>query len=249
MLIQAHITERLSALKMATVLAWPVQVALRKKIKVLWANSRIAIQHPHLFDDEFQQARLGQIAAIVAGKTVAVVGNAQYLLETSTGAEIDRHEVVVRFNKGFVIAPESQGSRTTIHCLATDVSVAELRKHAPQATIVYVSPIRCFLNRDMRRLENQCICVPINQWKELSRRMGNLRPSAGLIILDHLLHNCSAKKVSLFGFDWKRTKTFYHKVKIRDWHSGEAERALVLDWAAKHPSVMHFGNCPMGSPE
>ncbi|HEY7162887.1 MAG TPA: glycosyltransferase family 29 protein, partial [Acidobacteriota bacterium] len=177
------------------------------------------------------------------------VGNANYLLETEVGAEIDAHDVIIRFNKGFVVSPAAQGSRTSIHCLATNVPLNDLKIRVPTAHLLYVSPVRSYLAHDLRDVDAPCTCIPLSDWKQLSLTMGGLRPSAGLIVIDFLLNRATTNTISIYGFDWKRTKSFYHKTKIKDWHSGEAERQILLQWAAKEPGRINFGNCPMGEPD
>jgi hypothetical protein len=239
---------RLAALTKVWSVAWPTRAAFKQKLKVLRANSRTALRHPHLFDDRLQRARLSRFADLVKGRTVAVVGNAQYLLESDAGSEIEKHDVVIRFNHGFVVSPTSQGTRTEVHCLATNVAVDELARHCPNALILYASPVRSYLNDDFKRDATDCICIPLGDWRQLVQALGNQRPSAGFVIVDYLLHRSDAIRVSIYGFDWKRTKSFYHQSKIRDWHSGEAERKLLLRWASMHASRLSFGNCPMGPP-
>ena len=239
---------RLAALANVWSLAWPTRAAFKNKLRVLRSNSRTALRHPHLFDDSLQRQRLRRLGDLVKGKTVAVVGNAQYLLETKVGSEIDQHDIIIRFNFGFVVEPSSQGTRTDVHCIADNVSADELARHCPDALAVYASPVRSHLNAAFRRDPKDSICVPLRDWRRLVRALGNQRPSAGFVMVDYLLNRSDATLVSIYGFDWKRTKSFYHRSKIRDWHSGEAERQLLLQWASKHGSRLSFGNCPMGLP-
>ena len=46
--------------------------------------------------------------------TIAIVGNANSLLEKDYGKLIDSHDIVVRFNEGVPVKPEAQGSRTDL---------------------------------------------------------------------------------------------------------------------------------------
>jgi hypothetical protein len=239
--------EKLAASYKAMTLAWPVQAGIRKKVKVLKANIGMALKHPHLFDDDLQRHKLDKLKSTLDDRTIAVVGNANYLLDTDVGSEIDSNDVVIRFNRGFIISPIAQGKKTSVHCLATNVKLHDLQKITPQAHIIYVSPVRSYLATDLRDPSCPCACIPLSDWKALSVGMGRLRPSAGLIIIDFLLNHTTSSKISLYGFDWKRSKSFYHTQKIRDWHSGEAERELLLKWAEKYPGRIDFGNCPMGS--
>lgn len=234
-----------SSLYRALVTAWPVQAGLRKKYKVLTRNFRLALRHPDLFDDAVQSRKLTGIDALVKDKRVAVVGNASCLLDHPTGAEIDAHDVVIRFNKGFIVDPVSQGNRTTIHCLATDIPIARIDASWPNAALFYVSPVRSYLHADLLRTPSRYACLPLADWKRLSVFMDDLRPSAGMLIIDYLLHRAGASQIALYGFDWKRSKTFYHGSKIEDWHSGEAERKIVLEWARAYPERICLDACPM----
>jgi hypothetical protein len=205
---------------------------------------RVAVVHPHLFDDEYQRERLRPLGEMARGKRIAVVGNAVSLMDGRHGGEIDRHDVVVRFNRGVIVAPDQQGYKTTIHCLACDVSGREVARSWPGARIAFVTPLRFHLADDLRDEAADCACLPIRDWWDLVNDIGGNRPSAGLSMLDYLRKfNCA--KISIYGFDWKRTKTFYHDQKRPDWHSGEAERLLMLDWMRTMPDLFDASACPM----
>lgn len=47
-------------------------------------------------------------------KTVAIVGNATSLLGKKYGKQIDSHDIVIRFNRGYIINEEAQGVKTTV---------------------------------------------------------------------------------------------------------------------------------------
>ncbi|WP_286789889.1 glycosyltransferase family 29 protein, partial [Thioclava sp. UBA3469] len=55
-----------------------------------------------------QKALLGDLA----GKSVALVGNARALAEGQAGAAIDAHDVVIRINRAPMPSAESHGTRT-----------------------------------------------------------------------------------------------------------------------------------------
>ena len=43
---------------------------------------------------------MSQFSSLIKGKTVALVGPAEYLMGSNYGKEIDKHDVVVRVNRG-----------------------------------------------------------------------------------------------------------------------------------------------------
>ncbi|MBN9316929.1 MAG: glycosyltransferase family 29 protein [Devosia sp.] len=86
--------------------------------------------------------------------------------------------------------------------------------------------------------------MPIPAWHQLQLRIGGARPSAGLILLDLLIHRGNCAGIDLYGFDRKALKTFYHtderhqRVSAkRRWHDWPLERELVLRWAAENATI------------
>lgn len=71
----------------------------------------------------------------ICGKRVAIVGNAQSIFDTVHGKAIDAHDVVIRFNKGFITAPDAQGSKTDILLLACELTAEELQGFGAKFTI------------------------------------------------------------------------------------------------------------------
>lgn len=188
------------------------------------------LRNRHLYDDRRQRRQMQEEAQRFEGKRVALVGNAQSIFDRSDGQLIDDHDVVVRLNWGGVRQPESQGQRTDILCLACSLTEAEWRDMFGSPPVIWVTPVRHLLTKDMVRHVD--FCYPLSQWELLSRNMlGGNRPSAGLISL-HMLRAFAPISISLFGFDWKRTKTFYNS-KENDWlhsHAWEQEQKLIASW-------------------
>ena len=123
----------------------------------------------------------------MAGESYSVVGNASSLFDCSYGQHIDNASKVIRFNGGVIVDPEAQGSRTDI------IAFSLYRKalnHFPKCE-----------RWDLR------YCI---ERKMLVAQYG-IKPSNGLIVLKRLA-SMDCKDVRIFGFDWKRTPTWYREV-------------------------------------
>ncbi|MFT4151988.1 MAG: glycosyltransferase family 29 protein, partial [Paracoccaceae bacterium] len=67
-----------------------------------------------------------EVLAQVAGRRVALVGNARSLAEGQRGAQIDAADLVIRINRAPMPSPQSHGTRTDILALATSIPQADL---------------------------------------------------------------------------------------------------------------------------
>jgi hypothetical protein len=76
----------------------------------------------------------------IAGKSIAVVGNAQSLFDAEFGTEIDAHDIVIRLNKGFVKSPLAQGHRTDFWGFTPELSEAEMQDHFDPKVILFLIP-------------------------------------------------------------------------------------------------------------
>ena len=191
------------------------------------------LRYRDLYDDTKQQARLLSFAPRLKDKSVAVVGNAQSLFEHDYGSLIDSHDIVLRFNKGFVTNPLKQGRQTDILSLAYGLSLQEIREHFGDAAVIWVTPLRELMAKDLLNNRHNVPCVPFSLWRELYVEMNGVRPSAGTITIKLLRTLFEPMKISLFGFDWKATKTFYHDKDERGWHDWQSEMQLVRRWISE----------------
>jgi len=194
------------------------------------------VRHRHLFDDELHRGRLEQIADRFAGKRVALIGNASSIFETGNGTAIDSHDVVVRLKRGRVIDASRQGTRTEVLCVANRLPMAEANEMFGAPHIIWVSPKRELMDASMT---GSVDCFPICEWRRLYELMGARRPSAGLISLFMLREMFAPAAITLFGFDWKTTKTFFHKDKRLSWHDWDGERELIAKWIAADTRLAH----------
>jgi hypothetical protein len=151
---------------------------------------------------------------------VAIVGNAQSIFATHHGSAIDDHDVVIRFNRGFVSNKDAQGSKTDILILACELRAEEVA----QFNAVYV------LNRS-----NKTKCGDVTFRNIIRRKLKQktgAQPSSGFMAI-WLCRYAKAKKIDLFGFDFEHTPTFYNPVGYVSKHNYNAEEKFVRGLAEK----------------
>lgn len=147
------------------------------------------------------------------GKTVAIVGNATTLFDKQQGAEIDSHDIVIRFNKGFIIRPESQGTKTSILFLATELTLDEKASYKAWFSINRSNRTKC---GDLT-LKDNCR-------RKLKSLLGK-QPSTGFIAID-ICREAKAKSIDIYGFD-KNVPTFYNPEGYKTPHDYDKEQEIL----------------------
>lgn len=169
--------------------------------------------------DKFPQYKSIQpVLDYIKGKSVAIVGNAKSLFDKHFGQEIDGHDIVIRFNKGFPRKKYIQGEKTSIVMLACEISKVDVLYYKAKYVInrsKYYENIADFTvsNRD-RRL--------------LTEKIGS-QPSTGFMSIDMCL-TAGAKSIDLYGFDFERTPTFYNPENYQTKHNYNKEKEIVLEY-------------------
>lgn len=172
------------------------------------------------------------LGAMIAGRSVAVVGNAKSLLDTDFGPLIDAHDVVIRLNKGFVVDATAQGSRTDLVGITPELTEDETAsRFTPQAFVMLTPKMRHYA---FKRAENirRTIFYAWRYWLA-DRTLIGRRPSSGYMMISYLLRLDRAVSITLYGFDFGATQTYYNPDGYRTPHDYAAERAIILDWAAQ----------------
>lgn len=138
------------------------------------------------------------LLAALQGRTVALIGNARALAESTYGQQIDNSDLIIRINRAPVPSPVSHGSRTDWLALAVRLSDTD-RERVGADRILWMSPKRKRLDwhsanspgfylhplADYRRLKNQ-LAAP---------------PTTGAMMIALLL--CSdLARLTLYGFDF-----------------------------------------------
>lgn len=139
-----------------------------------------------------------QLLAEVAGRTVALVGNARALAETRSGGQIDAADLVIRINRAPMPDPESHGSRTDWLALATRLPDAD-RARIGARRVLWMSPKRKRL--DWRTATSPGFYLhPLPDYQALARAIG-APPTTGAMMID-LLARSDLARLDLYGFDF-----------------------------------------------
>ncbi|WP_055663914.1 hypothetical protein [Jannaschia seosinensis] len=168
---------------------------------------------------------------VIAGRPISLVGNARSLLDTGHGAAIDRG-CVVRLNSGIPVRRSAQGRRIDIHCFSTRPSLEYNLRRGGWRTWLRRGYFRNAFPIWMSGLDRETCQDPAQAFyptellDALTERLG-ARPSVGAMALDMLVRLTDAP-ITLYGFDFKTSTTFYRKRENRGPHDWEAERRIAM---------------------
>ena len=169
--------------------------------------------------DMFKNQKYGYLPLdYIAGKSVAIVGNAKSLFDYKYGEEIDKHDIVIRFNKGFPNDKESQGSKTSILMLACELSKPDIMYYKAKYVIKRSSSYENYAD----------FTVSTKDRHLLAEKIGS-QPSTGFIAIDMCL-SAKAKKIDLYGFDFEATPTFYNREGYKTQHDYNKEQEIVSEY-------------------
>ena len=139
-----------------------------------------------------------EILADLAGKRIALIGNARALTESEHGAEIDAADLVIRINRAPMPAATSHGTRTDWLGLAVRLGDADRTRINP-GRVLWMSPKR-------KRLDWQTATSPgfylhpLADYRALKDRLG-APPTTGAMMID-LIAKSDAARLDLYGFDF-----------------------------------------------
>lgn len=136
--------------------------------------------------------------AELAGKRVALVGNARSLAERDEGAAIDRADIVIRINRAPMPASRTHGTRTDWLALATAIGAADLDRVRP-GRILWMSHKRKRLPWPVASSPGFYL-HPLADWRALGAALG-APPTTGLMMIE-LLAQSGLAELRLHGFDF-----------------------------------------------
>ena len=170
-----------------------------------------------------------EIAGLISGQSVAVVGNAKSLLATTYGSAIDTHDIIIRLNKGYVTEPTAQGTRTDMVGLTPEFSEAETMSHfEPRYFLMLIPKMRHYklFSRDAVR---RTLFYNFRHWIA-DRNLIGRRPSSGFMAISWMVRLGLAQSITLYGFDFGATPTYYNPEGYKTPHDYDREREIVLEW-------------------
>jgi len=173
------------------------------------------------------------------GKDVAIVGGAGGLFNSNLGNKIDAHQIVIRINRGILIKDEKhQGTKTDYWAYPNPSKIWDIYGKFKYKTIHLDKLRRDYYNYEKWKGIETDYYIPIEIIDELydakikygksnSKNITD-KPSSGLNLL-YYLTKCNTEKITLYGFDWKKTGTWYdHKANRRNLdHNWNAEEKFI----------------------
>ncbi|THH36732.1 hypothetical protein E4Z66_07230 [Aliishimia ponticola] len=199
----------------AKVIAWPR--------RYLWLA-------PRGWAIKLQSGSNARMASLIAGKRVAIVGNARSLFHKEQGSEIDGFDVIIRLNKGFVVDTASQGSRTDMVGLTPELSETEvIQKFDPDYFLMLIPKMRHYLFFGADNVA-RTLFYPFKWWLA-DRNLIGRRPSSGFMAISWLIRLEQAEEIALFGFDFGKTATYYNPEGYKTPHDFDREGEIVRGWA------------------
>lgn len=157
-----------------------------------------------------------EVKDFIKGKSVAIVGNAKSIFDNRFGAEIDVHDVVIRFNKGFITDKKAQGSKTDVLILACDLTLDEKASYEA----------KFYVNRSKKTKTGELTIS--DERRRVFRTILGAQPSTGFLAVD-LSMMAGAERIDLYGFDFEKTPTFYNPVGYKTKHDYAKEKEIMLD--------------------
>jgi len=146
------------------------------------------------------------------GKTVAIIGNAQSLFNKTYGKEIDSHDVVIRINRG--IETCFNNTALSSHGKKLDVWVFNLYRTLEKFDIAnqdkFHTPYKRLQMNYTPILGKIDSSISQEAQDEIVGMFSPKKVTTGFRIL-HYMTKFDPSKVSVYGFDWKETPTFYIK--------------------------------------
>ena len=176
-----------------------------------------------------------ELLMYLQGKRVALVGNAASILAQDYGGEIEDHDIVVRMNRGLPARAQSQGVRTDVLAFSVFPWVAGVYPKFNAKWSVWMSPR--FRDTIDETFPPEITFYDLSLWESLRARLG-ARPSVGAMALDFLSH-ASPARVSIFGFDFKTSGTFYEQHQHVGPHDYSAERAYCEEMTGANGWTFH----------
>lgn len=148
-------------------------------------------------------------------KSIAIIGNGPSQLGKKTGEEIDKHEIVVRFNNYEIDGYEDDyGEKCDIWAISMALNTVYRRSEIAYYKFILVvvtsnwlQPSRINILRSMQMAGIKVILI--NAWPSIVNT--NIRlPSTGLIVLDYFYGKGQKENIHLFGFDLNQENGVCH---------------------------------------
>ena len=140
---------------------------------------------------------------------ISIVGNAESIFENQYGDLIDSVDLVIRFNHGIPIKPKSQGTKTNI--------------------LVFMNP--GYKNKWPKNL-TYWHTKDFPERTHIEEIIG-APASNGIVAFEKVKIKYPEATVRVFGFDWKKTGSFYMAERAKTKHNYINEKEYCLNLIKK----------------
>jgi hypothetical protein len=198
---------------------------------------------------------MSDLYTLFNNQKVALIGNAESMLDTQHGAEIDQNDIICRINKGpELMGRNSHGTRLTVLFFSHP---DWLPTNKISSDVVRIHTSHRFNPSFMNDIEEQKFTPSVHtdyffqktEWEKLRQQIGYTQgrswPSTGATAISMIV-DARPQSLSLYGFDFKKTYTFYHADKTGDpatlhdlkrKHNWTLERLYVEKLISEHPWI------------
>ena len=162
-----------------------------------------------------------KVQEFMLNKNICLLGNSNSILKHPKN--IDSYDIICRINRGSPIGREKYiGSRTDILFLATRMEENIINSiFKPKYVIWTTKDVRL----QSKWIKEHAIQNPPEDWQELKDTLATL-PSTGCVAINFLVKYIAFNKLTLVGFDFFKSGTFYHHAR-QTWHDGANEEQYI----------------------
>lgn len=136
---------------------------------------------------------------------ISIVGNAKSIFDKQNGHLIDLADIVIRFNRGVPIKPKSQGTKTDVLVFMN-----------PGSKNAFPTGLEYWHTKDFpeRKYVEEVLGAPA---------------SNGIVAVEKVRRDYPDAEISVFGFDWKETESFWRPDRPTTKHDYAKEREYCLN--------------------
>ncbi|QUS58453.1 glycosyltransferase family 29 protein (plasmid) [Pseudovibrio brasiliensis] len=226
---------------------WDVSAEARQNLKMVYRQRRRAhsiAKRKHILRMLRMRLLRGHVPKHelqndIAGKRIAVVGNAQSLCAKDYGPEIDQHDIVIRINRGAIPHIKSHGQK--LSWVATSLDIPKSFVYSQQAQrVIWTSAERSFsLPHWLAKHSDIVYLLKTAELKRYHAR-AEKKPSTGFRLLALLEELGGYKQIDIYGFDFFASPTNTNHIepeKARSDHDYDRENHEIQKWMARDPRV------------
>jgi len=143
------------------------------------------------------------LETLINKKTIAIIGNANSLINSSFGEEIEKNDIVIRLNDGKKPSNMSHGQRTDILAVSKKITKDQLTNICPKI-LIWMTPKIKRLSLEMANY-SEFILYDKKYVDRLADKLGS-RPSTGVMVID-MVEKLNPRIINLYGFDFFESKS------------------------------------------